>query len=58
MGSRQIITLQVGQAGNSIGSEFWPRLCQEHGISRTGVLEEWAQEGSNDRKDVFFYAAE
>jgi tubulin gamma len=55
---REIITLQAGQAGNSIGSEFWPRLCAEHGISRTGMLEEWATEGSGDRKDVFFYAAD
>lgn len=40
-----------------VGSEFWARLCAEHGISRDGLLEEWATEGG-DRKDVFFYQAD
>lgn len=30
---REIITLQLGQCGNQIGSEFWKQLCAEHGIS-------------------------
>ena len=77
----EIITLQVGQCGNQIGSEFWrqareaPRvdfeqgadttlpctssqLCLEHGISKDGVLEEYATHGAGDRKDVFFYQAD
>lgn len=29
---REIITLQMGQCGNQIGSEFWKQLCAEHGI--------------------------
>lgn len=29
---RELITLQVGQCGNQIGSEFWKQLCTEHGI--------------------------
>lgn len=29
---REIITLQIGQCGNQIGSEFWKQLCAEHGI--------------------------
>jgi len=29
-------------------------LCQEHGISKDGNLEDFATEGG-DRKDVFFY---
>ena len=29
---REIITLQLGQCGNQIGSEFWKQLCAEHGI--------------------------
>jgi len=32
-------------------------LCTEHGISREGVLEEFATQGE-DRKDVFFYQAD
>ena len=56
---REIITLQVGQCGNQIGSEFWKKLCHEHGISKTGMLEDFAlQNGGNDRKDVFFYQAD
>lgn len=38
----------------SVGFEFWKRLCLEHGISPTGVLEDFATDGL-DRKDVFFY---
>jgi len=37
-----------------VGDEFWKQLCTEHGISREGVLEEYATQG-DDRKDVFFY---
>lgn len=39
--------------------QFWQKLCAEHGISPSGDLEEWAQEGGQgDRKDVFFYQAD
>jgi hypothetical protein len=38
----------------SVGSQFWQQLCQEHGISKDGNLEDFATEGG-DRKDVFFY---
>lgn len=41
----------------TVGSEFWAQLCAEHGISKSGVLEDWATDGS-DRKDVFFYQAD
>ncbi|CAN0173588.1 unnamed protein product [Pylaiella littoralis] len=54
---REIITLQVGQCGNQIGSEFWKQLCAEHGISPDGTLQEFASHG-DDRKDVFFYQAD
>lgn len=39
---REIITLQVGQCGNQIGMEFWKQLCLEHGISKDGILEDFA----------------
>lgn len=39
---------------NTVGFEFWKKLCAEHGISSEGVLEDFATEGV-DRKDVFFY---
>ncbi|KAK2764414.1 gamma-tubulin [Arachnomyces sp. PD_36] len=51
---REIITIQAGQCGNNVGSQFWQKLCLEHGISQDGNLEEFATEGG-DRKDVFFY---
>ncbi|KAG9252068.1 Tubulin/FtsZ, GTPase domain-containing protein [Emericellopsis atlantica] len=54
---REIITIQAGQCGNSIGSQFWQQLCQEHGISRDGNLEDFATEGG-DRKDVFYYQSD
>lgn len=53
----EMITLQLGQCGNQIGFEFWKRLCLEHGISPSGVLEDFATDGG-DRKDVFFYQAD
>ncbi|KAG4076178.1 hypothetical protein HA402_014727 [Bradysia odoriphaga] len=53
----EIITLQLGQCGNQIGFEFWKRLCLEHGISPTGVIEDFATDNI-DRKDVFFYQAD
>ncbi|KAF8337507.1 gamma tubulin [Cantharellus anzutake] len=54
---RELVTVQLGQCGNQIGSVFWQRLCAEHGISPDGILEDWATEGG-DRKDVFFYQAD
>ncbi|KAI9720543.1 MAG: gamma-tubulin [Chrysothrix sp. TS-e1954] len=54
---REIITLQAGQCGNSVGSKFWQQLCQEHGINQDGNLEDFATEGG-DRKDVFFYQSD
>ncbi len=41
---------------NLVGMEFWSQLCAEHGISKEGILEDFATEGG-DRKDVFFYQA-
>jgi tubulin gamma len=55
--SRARSTLQCGQCGNQIGMEFWKQLCLEHGIDHSGMLEEFATQGT-DRKDVFFYQAD
>lgn len=54
---REIITLQVGQCGNQVGSEFWKTIIKEHGIRPDGILEDYATDGT-DRKDVFFYQAD
>ncbi|KAM0015932.1 putative purine-nucleoside phosphorylase [Helianthus debilis subsp. tardiflorus] len=50
---REIITLQVGQCGNQIGMEFWKQLCLEHGISKDGILEDFATQGSVQMLFVF-----
>ena len=57
---REIITLQVGQCGNQIGSEFWKQLCLEHGICADGTLQEIPPSTTtpDDRKDVFFYQSD
>lgn len=43
--------------GDVVGSQFWQQLCQEHGISQDGNLEDFATEGG-DRKDVFYYQSD
>ncbi|KAK9896039.1 tubulin-domain-containing protein [Cystobasidium minutum MCA 4210] len=48
---REIITLQAGQCGNQIGSEFWSQLCLEHGINQQGTLEEYAGGASTSSLD-------
>lgn len=44
--------------GPQVGTEFWRKLCLEHGINNDGILEDFAAHGSGDRKDVFFYQAD
>jgi tubulin beta len=34
---REIVHIQAGQCGNQIGTAFWKRACEEHGIDRTGT---------------------
>ncbi|CAG9853927.1 unnamed protein product [Phyllotreta striolata] len=33
---REIIHLQLGQAGNNVGNKFWENICEEHGVDPTG----------------------
>lgn len=54
---RGLITIQLGQCGNQIGTEFWAKLCLEHGIDEEGRLKEIALD-ADDRKDVYFYQAD
>ncbi|PFH48466.1 hypothetical protein AMATHDRAFT_65374 [Amanita thiersii Skay4041] len=35
--SREIINIQVGQAGNQVGESFWQMLLAEHGLDQTGL---------------------
>ncbi|KAH8828810.1 beta tubulin [Flagelloscypha sp. PMI_526] len=50
---REIISLQVGQSGNSIGCKFWESISAEHGLEHTGTYT-----GQNDLQlehiDVYF----
>ncbi|KAF9532700.1 beta-tubulin 2 tubb2 [Crepidotus variabilis] len=34
--SREVINVQVGQAGNQVGEVFWEMLLAEHGIDKSG----------------------
>jgi len=52
---REIITLQVGQCGNQIGMEFWKQLCLEHGISKDGILEDFATQVQYSLNNFFFF---
>jgi tubulin gamma len=54
---REIISIQVGQCGNQIGSEFWKQICEEHAIDEEGFVKDFALNG-DDRKDVFFYESD
>ncbi|KAI9506693.1 Tubulin beta chain (Beta tubulin) [Coemansia spiralis] len=53
---REILTLQVGQCGNQIGTSFWENIIQEHGIDPDGKYI-----GNNDdqiaRANVYFSEA-
>ncbi|CAE6458201.1 unnamed protein product [Rhizoctonia solani] len=50
---REIINIQVGQAGNQVGESFWEALLLEHGLDKSGQYT-----GDNrqqlDRLDVYF----
>lgn len=55
--AREIINIQVGQAGNQIGESFWEMLLAEHGLDLDGIYR-----GNNDlqlvRAGVFFTEVE
>lgn len=53
---REIITLQIGQCGNQMGTEFWKSISSEHNIDIEGSL--LTQQNLNDRKDIFFYESD
>ena len=35
---REIVHLQIGQAGNQIGTKFWEIIADEHGVDIDGRL--------------------
>ncbi|WUR04036.1 tubulin gamma chain (TBG) [Vairimorpha necatrix] len=53
---REIITLQIGQCGNQMATEFWKTILNEHNINSEGSL--ISNTDLNDRKDIFFYESD
>ena len=43
---REIISLQIGQAGIQMGNACWELFCLEHGIKSDGYIENW--NGNNE----------
>ena len=35
---REVVNVHVGHCGNSLGSSYWRRICEEHGVSADGVF--------------------
>ncbi|KAI5474543.1 tubulin beta-1 chain [Pseudohyphozyma bogoriensis] len=54
---RELITLQTGQAGNQIGTEFWGKILEEHGLNVDGKVAESATDEQTARLNVFFSEA-
>ncbi|GAA6004198.1 tubulin beta chain [Rhodotorula paludigena] len=55
---RELVTLQVGQAGNQVATSFWETVLKEHGLNNEGNIEDGATHVQTDRLDVFFSEAE
>ncbi|XP_031560601.1 tubulin beta chain-like [Actinia tenebrosa] len=50
---REIISIQVGQCGNQIGSQFWRDISQEHGIDFNGFYH-GTSELQSEKIDVYY----
>ncbi|GAA5854055.1 hypothetical protein JCM8547_008208 [Rhodosporidiobolus lusitaniae] len=55
---RELVTLQVGQAGNQVATAFWETILQEHGLDDNGNFKPEATDIQKDRVNVFFSEAE
>nr|AHG26159.1 gamma-tubulin [Nosema pernyi] len=53
---RETVTLQIGQCGNQMATEFWKNISKEHGIDQEGLLT--VADDLNDRKDIFYYQSD
>jgi tubulin alpha len=45
---REVLTIEVGQAGIQLGNAIWEQYCAEHGIDNAGKRKE------NDDKNASF----
>jgi len=50
--TREVLTVNVGQAGIQLGNAVWKQYCTEHGIEKDGTLE---NEESKDKYFTTFY---
>ncbi|GAA6032639.1 hypothetical protein JCM8097_004856 [Rhodosporidiobolus ruineniae] len=55
---RELVTLQVGQAGNQVATAFWETILAEHGLQDDGHISPEASAIQTDRLNVFFSEAE
>lgn len=53
---REIVSIQVGQAGNQVYGAFWETITKEHGLDRDGHLSP-THDVSKENLDVFFNEA-
>mmetsp|Transcript_85303 Transcript_85303/g.160656 ORF Transcript_85303/g.160656 Transcript_85303/m.160656 type:complete len:450 (-) Transcript_85303:25-1374(-) len=51
---RELVHLQIGQAGNQIGQKFWEQICDEHGLDPTGRQMADTTDLQLDRISVYF----
>ncbi|RZF47511.1 hypothetical protein LSTR_LSTR016964 [Laodelphax striatellus] len=50
----EIITIQVGQCGNQIGSVFWPLALKEHGFGNENKIHQKKSIASNSLHSFFY----
>ncbi|KAK6057449.1 hypothetical protein COOONC_05032 [Cooperia oncophora] len=52
-GSREVISIHVGQAGVQIGNACWELYCLEHAIAPDGTMIDY-NDGEQDAFNTFF----
>lgn len=51
---REVISIQIGQCGNQIGSKFWETVCTEHGLNLNGNYQGMSPDIELKNIDLFF----
>lgn len=52
--TRSIVSLQVGQCGNQVGSKFWECISAEHGINAVGAFDGESKAQQLERISVYY----
>jgi len=55
MPTREVLTINVGQAGIQLGNAVWTQYCSEHKIKTDGTLEKEAEDSGADKYFTTFY---